>query len=756
MQFHNVPPELQALKQWVISRSVEDKIPRNPKTGQLASSVDPSTWGTFQEAVQSGASQIGFVLTPWDPYTIIDLDNKPEKPCTPEQLELHRRILDAVPSYTEISTSGSGYHIVVKGSIPAAVHRDNVEIYSHSRYMIFTGNVVKPYAINDAQEVLNNMYSQMYVENTRLALVDEEEIFSDDDIVHMAFSADNGFKFDALCKGQWDQFGYPSQSEADLALISMLTFYTRSNEQVKRIFRLTELGQRDKAKKNDKYLNFAIGRCRTTQAQPVDISIIDENVDKFAQSMIGKTAPMASSDFNSFINPPAQPFIPTHHEEVNFPPGLIGEVAEYIYQSAIRPVKTVALAGAITLVAGIVGRSYNFSNTGLNQYIVLLATTGTGKEGAQNGIGNLINKIALKVPSAHDFFGPGAYSSGQALIRTLDERKSYFSIMGEFGLTLSRITDPRANAADKTFRKVILDLYGKSGWNQWLQASVYADKEKNTKQVRAPSLTILGESTPEEFFGSLTTRNIADGLVPRFTLFQYKGKRPPRNRNAGFEPSDILVDKLVDLTSKALNSDAQNINCPVGIDPAASELLDAFDIRADNEINNPEADDACKQLWNRAHLKALKLAALIAVGVNYHNPVIRKDHAEYAIQIINADIEMMLGNFDAGLMAGDEVRREHLVLEACRAYLAMDYNKRLTYIKNTSLAKLEVIPMAFLRRRLRNVSDFAYAGDTGRALDNAIKSLVDMGDLVQVGQPELLQKGIKGKTEAYQLITKYT
>ena len=205
-----------------------------------------------------------------------------------------------------------------------------------------------------------------------------------------------------------------------------------------------------------------------------------------------------------------------------------------------------------------------------------------------------------------------------------------------------------------------------------------------------------------------------------------------------------------------MNSDAQNINCPVGIDQEASMLLDAFDELADSEINNPDADDSCKQLWNRAHLKALKLAALIAVGVNYRNPVIRKDHAEYAIKIIKADIAMMLGNFDAGLMAGDEVRREHLVLEASRAYLAMDYNKRLTYIKSTALAKLDVVPIAFLRRRLRNVSDFAYAGDTGRALDNAIKSLVDMGDLIPVGQPELIKEGVKTRTEAYQLVTKYT
>ncbi len=748
MLAHNIPPELQALPQWVISNSVEDKLPRNPRTGRVASVTDHTTWGTFQEAIQSGANQIGFVLTPWDPYTIIDLDNKPSNPCTPEQLDLHKRILTSIQSYTEISTSGSGYHIVVKGSIPVAVHRDNVEIYTHSRYMVFTGNRTNAFPIMEAQDVLNAMFSQMHIESTRAELVDEEEILSDAEVVELAFNAANGAKFDALARGHWDDYGYPSQSEADLAFISMLTFYTRSNDQVKRIFRLTELGQREKARKNDKYLNYAIGRCRATQAQPVEVEISDS----FMQQSQGNL--QATEVIQAIHVPPPEP-TKVEVDDTVFPPGLVGEVASYIYASAVRPVRKIALAGAIAFIAGIVGRSYNFSNTGLNQYLILLATTGTGKEGAQNGIGNLVDRISQKIPSIHTFFGPGSYSSGQALIRVLDERKCFFSIMGEFGITLNRITDPRANAADKTFRKVILDLYGKSGWNQWLQSSVYADSEKNTQQVRAPALTILGESTPEEFFSRLSTRNIADGLIPRFLLLQYKGIRPPRNHNADCPPDEILVEKLNALVSKALASAAQNINCPVGVQPDALALLDAFDVKADAEINRPEADDACKQLWNRAHLKALKLAALIAVGVNYNNPVINVECAQFAINMVSKDIETMMANFQSGLMAGEEVRREQLVHQACVDYLAMDYRKRVTYVRNTTLAKLEVVPLAFLRRRLRNVSDFAEAGDTGRALDNAIQSLVDMNDLKPVPQTDLIKHGIKAKNECYVLCTKF-
>ena len=60
------------------------------------------------------------------------------------------------------------------------------------------------------------------------------------------------------------------------------------------------------------------------------------------------------------------------------PPGLVGEIAQFIYAQAPRPVPEISLAGALGMIAGIVGRAYNISGTGLNQYTLLLAPTGTG------------------------------------------------------------------------------------------------------------------------------------------------------------------------------------------------------------------------------------------------------------------------------------------------------------------------------------------------------------------------------------------
>ena len=90
------------------------------------------------------------------------------------------------------------------------------------------------------------------------------------------------------------------------------------------------------------------------------------------------------------------------------PPGLMGEIAKFIHAAAPRPVPEIALAGAIGLMAGICGRAFNVSGTGLNQYILLLAPTGTGKEAAATGINSLMKSIRSEVPASEKFIGPAS------------------------------------------------------------------------------------------------------------------------------------------------------------------------------------------------------------------------------------------------------------------------------------------------------------------------------------------------------------
>lgn len=723
--WNNIPMELRALPQWVVASA--DKVPLSPRTGQPASVTDPNTWATFEEAVRTGMKHVGFVLTEWDPYTIIDLDNKPSKPCTPEQWARHQKILEAFDSYTERSASGTGYHIIVKGRIPAGVHRDNVEVYSSARYMICTGDVVRNTPIADYQQLLDILYGEMKPADV-VELDDVEGPLSDEEVVEMAMRAANADKFNELCRGDWQAMGYASQSEADFALLSILAYYTRDNEQVRRLFRMSQLGKREKAQKNDKYLNFALAKIRTQQPPLVDFEELKANLAP-ATPIPEAPAPVP------YIKDTA-PVVPG----IGLPPGLVGEVAQYFYQTAIRPVPEVALGAAIAITAGVCARSYNISGSGLNQYLILLAKTGSGKEGAATGIDNLIAAVRPQVPMVDQFIGPSAFASGQALIKVLDERPCFVSVLGEFGLTLQQLCDPRANSAQIMLKKVLLDLYSKSGWNKVLRSSVYSDTEKNTKIVQAPNVTILGESTPESFFEGLDSTHIAEGLIPRFSVIEYTGPRPPRNRNANQPPSQQLVARFSELVTVSLTT-ANNGTCAnVQVESTALQLLDEFDAKAD-EMINAAGSDVDMQLWNRAHLKALKLAAVIAVGCNPHAPVVTADIARWSIDFVERDVAVMTTRFQRGEVGAGDHRHEVDIRKAIEAYLAMSASQRLQYKTPKSLLDQPVVPFHYLRRKLRLLS--AFKNDrrgVARALEESLKDMVRAEILRQVPPQQAMEK----------------
>lgn len=83
------------------------------------------------------------------------------------------------------------------------------------------------------------------------------------------------------------------------------------------------------------------------------------------------------------------------------------------------------------------------------------------------------------------------------------------------------------------------------------------------------------------------------------------------------------------------------------MDEEAIQLMDEFDTLADRTMNASNFD-VLMQLWNRAHLKALKMAALLAVGCNPHNAVVNGAMARWAIAYVKRDIGTMLSRFSTG------------------------------------------------------------------------------------------------------------
>lgn len=739
--FDRLPDELKAFAQWVVWRSEPTadgrwtKVPYNARTGAKASVTSPSDWATFDIATHAAPyySGVGFVLSRDDPFTFIDLD----APQSPEQAQRHGKLFSSIESYAELSPSGQGVHFIVKGSVPKGLRRDKVEVYSAERYMTCTGNVLKALPVTDAQPLLDILYREMNGETYHGAPVEGwASIMSDQQVLDMAASAANAEKFLRLAAGHWVG-DYPSQSEADFALLSIFAFYTQDAAQVKRLFRMTELGKRDKATKDDRYLNLCLGRILSKYAPPLDFSQLAARAQIVAMGQYTPATP--ETPVASPLSGVAPVFEARELErDFSLPPGLVGEMAYYIYNSAIRPVKEIALAGALGIMAGIAGRAFNISRSGLNQYIVAVAPTGTGKDEISAGTTRLINAARTKVPMITDFVGPAVFASGQAIIKVLDKRPCFFSVIGEFGMTLRAMTTQDAQPHMMVYRQVLLDVYGKSGHGKVLNSMAYADAEKNTKIIVSPNVTIIGETTPEALFSHLDQDQIGEGLLPRFSFISYRGARPPMNENHGAPPPEWLATKLAELAAYSLTLAHNNAVVNVELDPDAKAVLDAYGREADRHINERRSE-VIVQLWNRAHLKALKIAGLLAVGVNPATPVVNLDMATWAMDFVNADLELITRKFEVGDVGSGDLAQMITIRRYIKEYLTQDWSTVSKISRYRSLHEARIIPVQYLQARCVNRIEFKKAGGGSgtEALKKALANMAEFGELVLVPKAQL-------------------
>lgn len=283
-RWQNIPEELRNLNQWCVANSNKAPLYLTANDKLVNASVNkPETWMSFDMASRVAMQHnlyIGFVLTANDEYACIDLDVINEQSqqakgqpinssfwTKPEELERYNRLLEFFNSYSEVSISGRGAHIWIKGTLPKGCRRDGVECYSSQRFIICTGNAFLNVAIANRQEQLEQLVLEMNahespVDASSFKLVEVAPVESDSVIWRRACNARNNTKFKALCNGNWSELGYKSQSEADFALMSMLALYSKSDEQCRRLFRKTGLGQRSKATVNNIHLDRMLTKIR--------------------------------------------------------------------------------------------------------------------------------------------------------------------------------------------------------------------------------------------------------------------------------------------------------------------------------------------------------------------------------------------------------------------------------------------------------------------------------------------------------------
>jgi primase-polymerase (primpol)-like protein len=184
------------------------------------------------------------VFTADDPFCGIDLDQ-----CRDDDGSISAAMdwITRFGSYTEVSPSGKGVHVVVKAKLPGrGRRRGKVEVYDCGCYFTMTGDHVagNPFAIHNRQDALEQLMLELFsapaleIKTTRFA---GKAPASDDELIDLAANARNGERFKRLWAGDISDCEN-DHSRADLALCRMLAFWCGPDpERIDRLFRRSGL-----------------------------------------------------------------------------------------------------------------------------------------------------------------------------------------------------------------------------------------------------------------------------------------------------------------------------------------------------------------------------------------------------------------------------------------------------------------------------------------------------------------------------------
>src|SRR5436853_1682869 len=223
----NVPPCMQTRCQWVvwkyqIVKGKRKKPPFTPYNGHAASPTNPTTWGTFDQALaryaQGSYDGIGYVCH--DDIVGGDLDHC-RNPKTGEIEQWAQDIISFLitDAYIEVSPSGTGFRFFINAQLPFdGRKKGDLEIYKNLRYVTFTGQHVEGSQIDllageDTQNVLDQIITEYFPQPPNVNTVgggahisnEPQPIYtrnrSDDQILEKMLSSKKGHNISRIMAG---------------------------------------------------------------------------------------------------------------------------------------------------------------------------------------------------------------------------------------------------------------------------------------------------------------------------------------------------------------------------------------------------------------------------------------------------------------------------------------------------------------------------------------------------------------------------
>ncbi len=486
-------------KQWICWRPVPrdggkvDKIPIDPQTLRAAKTNDKTTWTDFKTAVASAKANslgLGFVFSETDTFCGIDLDDCFENG---RPVDWAQNLVEQMGSYAEVTPSGKGLHIIAMGELRGKRRRKGqVEAYQTGRFFTVTGaRLTDINYVAENQDGIDQFYQTHFdePEPVPVAPPKPEPVSTP---THTENNILNGLKsisaFERLFNG--DMGTYPSQSEADLALCSMIARRTDDPQMIDEIFRQSRLyrDKWDQLRGAQTYGGITIGKALEGAPAIPTIGISTRDMDVEIEQY--KPFPM------DIMGGLAGDFAMAQSQCVEAPP-------EFLYMAFLTCLGSI-LSGRATIAMG--------WEIQPRLYVLILGETAEGRKSTALKIVTNFFKDAFREDEPASLNSSWGFGSAEGLQKALSENNNLLLCLDEFKAFVSK-----ASIKGSVLLPAVTQLF---------ESNSYENQTKTTHlKIQDAHFSLLAASTIDTYERTWDASFSDIGFLNRLFLIVGKSER---------------------------------------------------------------------------------------------------------------------------------------------------------------------------------------------------------------------------------------
>lgn len=320
-------------------------------------------------------------------------------------------------------------------------------------------------------------------------------------------------------------------------------------------------------------------------------------------------------------------------------PGKLQHFVDWYNNSSKQVQPQFAVQTALALGSVVLSRLWKTDQDNFTSlYLLNIAPTSSGKEHVKKTIDTVLNEAGYA-----DMIGPKTYSSEAGVLSALKLKPRHISITDEFARYLAS-TRSTGNVNKQDMQSVLMEVFGRL--DGMLTGIGYSTRGMNADQIkemvnskiRNPAITLMGMTTPDNFYKAITSSDVMDGFLNRFLIVESKLCRQIDRDTKPQEVPAKLIKWIKDNALGApLNDDDDALDSLMRVsDPSAEPVIEVVPFSKDAKILLKEMAREKVQLMEQAELGglaelfgrsreiAMRISLIVALSCN-HDEITESD-----------------------------------------------------------------------------------------------------------------------------------